>query len=76
MPQYHFVVRNANAQPTHESQVELPDDDAAIENARLVLSQAARDATMKMRLLDEEIAIVNERGAVIAVVSWAGGTKH
>jgi hypothetical protein len=31
---------------------------------------------MKRRLLDEEIAIVNERGAMIAVVSWAGGTKH
>jgi hypothetical protein len=44
MPQYHFVIRNANAQPSHDSQVEFPDDDAAIENARLALSEAARDA--------------------------------
>jgi hypothetical protein len=75
-PQYHFITRNPIAQSDEQTHAELPDDDAAIEKARMALSEAIRDATMERRLLDREIEIVNESGAMIAVVSCDGGTKH
>jgi hypothetical protein len=76
MPQYHFLVRNSKAHPTEETHIELPDDDAAIENPRVALSAAMHEAIVVRRLLDVEIVIVNEHGATIAVVSCDGGTKH
>jgi hypothetical protein len=42
----------------------------------MALGEAIRDATMERRLLDKEIEVVNESGAMIAVVSCDGGTRH
>jgi hypothetical protein len=76
MPQYHFITRTSQAQLTHEAHIECRDDGAAIQNARLVLGEALRDAALDRRLLDEEIEIQNEQGNVVAVVTCDGGKKQ
>jgi hypothetical protein len=76
MPQYHFLTRTSKAQLTHETRLEYPDDGAAIESARLALSEGLREAALERRLLDEEIVIQNEQGNVVALITCDGGAKH
>jgi hypothetical protein len=76
MPQYHFITRTSQAQPAHEACLECRDDGTAIQNARLALGEALREAALDRRLLDQEIEIQNERGNVVAVVTCDGGRKH
>lgn len=74
MPHYHFLSRNNDA-PVAQI-VEYPDDDAAIEAARRVMSEALREAARDRCLLDDEIEVCKEDGTVVAVVVCDGSPRH
>jgi len=65
---YHFVVKLADGADGETVDGEFRDDAAAIDDARRILSALARDAAQEGRTLEETIEVLNEVGAVIAVV--------
>ena len=69
MPLYHFVVKLADGTDGEIADVEFRDDATAIEDARRALAALARDAVREGRRPDEVIEVLNETGAVIAVVT-------
>jgi hypothetical protein len=69
MPLYHFVVKLADGTDGEIADVECRDDASAVDDARRALAAMARDAASKGRMLDEVIEVLNETGAVIAVVA-------
>jgi hypothetical protein len=77
VPQYQFITRSVSDPfRLQEVRADCPDNDAAIENARVALSEAMRDAAMERRLLDEEIEVIDENGSVVAVVGCDAVPKH
>jgi hypothetical protein len=74
MPHYHFVTRSKDA-PLAEI-FEYPNDDAAIEAARLALGTALREAARERCLLNDEIEVCKEDGTIVAVVVCDGSARH
>lgn len=66
---YHFVVKLADGADGEMVDGEFRDDAAAIEDAKRILSAMARDAAQEGRKLEEVIEVLDEFGAVIAVVA-------
>ena len=76
MPQYRFITRLLKDQEAEAIEVDYRNDDEAIEQARLALRSALHIAAQEGYLLDEEIEVINDRGAVVAVVTADVGSRH
>ena len=72
MPTYHFVTRRPRTLDGDITEVEFPNDEAAIADARQALADAARDAVLENKRSVEEIEVTSPTGVVIATVTLRG----
>jgi hypothetical protein len=68
MPIYRFTTRLRQETKSPDAVIKYPNDDAAITAAREALARAAMDAALERFLLDEEIEICDDEGALVALI--------
>ena len=69
MPTYKIVTRRPGTLDGDITEVEFPNDEAAIADARQALADAAHDAVLENRKTIEEIEVTSPTGVVIATVT-------
>jgi hypothetical protein len=72
VPIYNFRTGRPGASDGGITEVEFPNDAAAIADARQALADAARDAALENRKTVDEIVVTSPTGAVIATVTLLG----
>ena len=76
MPRYRFTTRLRKETGCPARTVKYPNDKAAIAAARDVLRSATLEAALERCLLDEEIEISDEQGALVALVTEDDNVRH
>ena len=69
MPTYHFVTRRPGTLDGDIIDVDFPNDEAAIADARQALADAAHDAAQENKKAIDEIEVTSPTGIVIATVT-------
>ncbi|HKS62886.1 MAG TPA: hypothetical protein VJT13_14385 [Xanthobacteraceae bacterium] len=69
MPMYRFLTRRPGTLEGEITELEFPNDDDAIKDARRALADAAHDAVLDQRPPVDEIEVSSPMGVVIATVT-------
>jgi hypothetical protein len=69
MPTYRFLTRRPGTLDGDITEVEFPNDEAAIADARQALADAAHDAALGNKNVLDEIEVTSPMGVVIATVT-------
>ena len=69
MPMYRFLTRRPGTLEGEIIEIDFPNDDDAIQDARRALADAAHDAVLAQRPPVDEIEVSSPMGVVIATVT-------
>ena len=76
MPMYRFLTRHPGTLEGEITELDFPNDDDAIKDARRALADAARDAILTQRPAVDEIEVSSPTGVVIATVTLREDEKR
>jgi hypothetical protein len=69
VPTYRFITRRPGTLDGDLTELDFPHDEAAIEDARQALAEAAHDAALESKKTIDEIEVTSPTGVVIATVT-------
>jgi hypothetical protein len=65
MPRYYFHIRRADGLETDDTGMDLPHNQAAINEARMIASEMLRDAALESRKPDEVLEVLDADGNAV-----------